>query len=522
MSGVTAAAAVPPLWHDAGFRQRPDIRWAAQTPAQMPEPDLATLLLNRAAFGPRPGDVQAVRDMGEAMWIEQQLDFAAIDDSAISTRIYEELPTTGATAKLLLSIVERQNQPVDELRAATMYRMIFSPRLLHEVMVEFWTDHFSIYHLQDYCYALKTVDDREVIRPNALGDFKTLLTASAHSPAMLNYLNNDVSTRQMPNENYAREIMELHSLGVATDGYPYTEEDVLEVARCFTGYTWYQREGATDRGDFYFDDEMHDNGAKTVLANFIPASGGRSDALQVIDILTHHEATPKFLAFKLVRRFVTDDPVTETPELLGRVERAYIDSDGDIPAMLREILHSPEFAASFSSFGGRLSRPMDLVARTLRALDLQPAQVGNLSDGLANIVGGRGALTAMGHVPFYWATPDGYPDVKQNWTSSATMLARWNLGLAAMGAAGDGPRTRSLITNFDPVTQMPPLTKAGEIVDYWIDRVLHRPMLDADRELLVDFLTAGGTEFDTLTTTQRRRLPETVALILDSPYFQWR
>jgi hypothetical protein len=239
-------------------------------------------------------------------------------------------------------------------------------------------------------------------------------------------------------------------------------------------------------------------------------------------MLSLHDAIPKFVAAHLVRRFVTDEPTIETPELLARVERAYIDSDGDIAAMLREIFQSTEFAASFAGYGGRLSRPMDLAARTLRALGLEAGDVPNLSNAFNSLVSGRGALTAMGHVPFYWPTPDGYPDVKKHWTSSATMLARWNLGLAAVAAASERPQNRYLVGTFDPVERMPALAKAGQVVDYWIDRLLHRAMLDADREILIDYLTAGGTEFDTLTAAQQRRIPETVALILDSPYFQWR
>ena len=307
------------------------------------------------------------------------------------------------------------------------------------------------------------------------------------------------------------------------DGYPYTEEDVKEVARCFTGWSWDRRNDQVTWGEYEFQAGQHDNGGKQVLGNFIPAAGGESDGHQVIDILIHHEATAKYIAYKMVRRFVTDDPVGEVPELLSNVEQAYVNSDGDIKQMVRTILHSREFANSFAGYGGRLSRPMDLIARTVRTLGLQPGDVSSIQGGMNNIVGGRGFLSAMGHLPFYWSTPDGYPDVKEAWTASATMLARWNLGLSAVGVGADGGVQRHLVQGFEPTRDMPAEhTSAGAVVDYWTERILHRPVLDADRQILIDYLTAGGTEFDTLTASQRERIPETVALILDSPYFQWR
>ncbi len=519
LGGAAAAAGMAPVWAEAAFKPRPDVVWKARTPDQMPEPDLAALLLSRAAFGARPGDVEAVRAMGEAEWIEQQLDFQAIDNSDIVRRIEESLLTIAMTPEQLLDLDER-GRAVVELHAATLYHMIFSPRLIHESLVEFWSDHFNIDQEQGLCYYFKTVDDRDVIRPNAISTFKQILSASAHSPAMLNYLNNDVSTKGRPNENYGREIMELHSQGVAVNGYPYTEEDVKEVARCLTGWSWDRRQGSQTRGRFEYRAGDHDNGAKTVLGQFIPASQGIQDGNDVLDILVNTEAAPKFIATKMVRRYVTDDPLGQTPDLVDKVVQAYTLSGGDVAQMMRTILHSDEFANSFGHYGGRLSRPVDLTARTLRSLGVTVDDVGaNIRSGFRNIVGNRGFLTAMGHVPFHWPTPDGYPDVKVNWTASATMLARWNLGLAAAGAVDQG--NDFLVPGFNPVNQMPELTTAGAVVDWWIDRLLHRPMLAADRGTLIDYLTKGGTETDPVASGEQR-IKETAALILDSPYFQWR
>jgi len=527
LGGAAAASAAAPGWLAGDVVPRPPLAWAARTAAQMPEPDFATLLLNRAAFGPRPGDVERVRQMGVSAWIDEQLDFESIDDSAVEERLLANLPTLSATAAQLLNYGDNQNIAVEELRLATLYRMAFSPRLLHEVMVEFWTDHFSIYHDTDQCRYLKTIDDRDVIRKHALGKFKDLLTASAMSPAMLNFLNNDVSTKERPNENYAREIMELHTLGAAVDGYPYTEEDVKNVARCFTGWGWDQRPTSQLRGEFRFDADRHDEAAKTVLEKFVPGAGEMSDGHMVIQILTEdHKETPKFLARKLVRRFVTDDPDSQTPGLVTQVADAYTRQKGDIREMVRTILYSREFKDSFATYGGRLSRPMDLVARSLRALDVPPERF-ELRVNSSTNRNMRGALAAMGQTPFYWPTPDGYPDVKEAWAASAVMLTRWNLGLAAVGVGGKFGG--ELVPGFRAETPAS-LSTAGEALDYWIDRLLHREMLAEDRAILLDYLTGGGDDSTPLSTpvsgvlvtTVGARLPELAALILDSPYFQWR
>ena len=186
-------------------------------------------LLNRATYGPKPGQIEDVEKMGRERWIDRQLDYKRIDDNRLDWRLrrYDSL---NFNARDLLSFAGDADYIAGQLAQATLVRAVFSKRELYEVMVGFWTDHFSIYHFKDECEFLKTVDDREVIRPHALGKFYDILNASAHSPAMLYYLDNVVNEKSHPNENYAREIMELHTLGV--DG-GYTEQDIQEVARCF-------------------------------------------------------------------------------------------------------------------------------------------------------------------------------------------------------------------------------------------------------------------------------------------------
>ena len=533
LGGVAAAAATA-----TGFAEerpaaaRSALSWRARTAAEMPEPDMEALLMHRAAFGPRPGDMAHIREIGARAWIEEQLDFESIDDSAVEGALLDALPTLNMTARQLLAYEGDDNgRPTRELIIATLYRMTYSKRLLYEVMVEFWSDHFHITIPTGLARYFKPIDDRDVIRAHALGNFKDLLTASAQSPAMLNYLDNDLSTRNRPNENYAREIMELHTLGAAVDGYPYTENDVYEVARCFTGWGWTRPEGSPQRGEFYYSDQAHDQSAKNVLENYIPAGLKLQDGHMVIDMLLEHPATAQYLATKLVRRFVTDDPAGETPELVTRVADTFTRTQGDIKETVYAVLNSREFGQSFATYGGRLSRPMDLIARQLRVTGL-PRERFLLQGGRANQMYRRfeAALRAMGQLPWYWPTPDGYPDVKESWASSANMLTRWNLGLALCGAASGNNAGigGQLINDWTPdqgEEVRSDFATAGEAVDWWIDRLLSRPMLAEDRDLVIDFMTKGGgadAPFSVATPAERQTLRSTIALIVDSPYFQWR
>jgi uncharacterized protein (DUF1800 family) len=219
----------------------------------------------------------------------------------------------------------------------------------------------------------------------------------------------------------------------------------------------------------------------------------------------------------MVRRFVTDDPEGQCPDLVGRVADAYKRTGGDIKEMVSTILRSREFAQSFSQYGGRLSRPLDLVARSLRAVGYDPGPGRQGVQAFASAFGRINQyLTAMGHVPFFWATPDGYPDVKEAWSASSVMLTRWNMGLSLCGVGEAG----ALFNGFAPTTP-DTVTTAGAAVDYWVDQLLHRPVTAEDRAVLVQYLTNGGAEGSAISAV-RGRLPFLVALLLDSPYFQWR
>lgn len=521
---AAAAGTVASTLPEAGAVARPPVAWAARRAAEMPAPELESLLLSRAAYGARPGDYEHARDIGAAAWIEEQLDYESIDVSAIESDLELHLPTLTMTPGQILSYGQNMGGvPGLELTLATLYRMVYSPRMLYEVMVEFWTDHFNLDLQQGEVRYLKTIDDREVIRAHALGNFRDLLTASAQSPAMLSYLNNDQSRIPEPNENYAREIMELHTVGVAEDGYPYTEADVKAVAACFTGWTWSRDDRNPARyGTYEFRTAWHDNAEHIVLGQAIPSGLGEQHGHAVIDILMKHEATGRYLATKLLRRFVTDDPERDVPELIERVAQRFRETDGDIREMLRTILRSAEFARAHTY--DRLSRPLDLIARAVRTSGAPRATFDlDIRRGLFQRL--YRLLTVMGQRPFYWETPDGYPDTAEAWSSSATMLWRWNLGLAlAGGGERGGLLGQQLVPGFRPdqADDVPAsFGSAGEAVDFWMERILHRPMLAEDRAILVDYLTDGGTD-DAPYEPVKAFVPGVIALIYDSPYFQLR
>src|ERR1044071_879973 len=270
--------------------------------ADTSEIDPSFHLLSRAAYGPWPGDLDRLRAIGSEGWIEEQLRPETIDDTACDLRarrfetIWHEPGTCYEYKKPVLR---------EEITRHTLLRALYSKRQLFEVMVGFWTDHLNINLEKGDCIYLKPADDRLVIRAHALGKFKELIRASATSPAMLVYLDGKENQKKepsdVPNENYARELLELHTLGV--DG-GYTQADVYEAARSLTG--WRLRTGWR-KGTVYFDPGMHDDGEKHVLGQSIPAAGGERDADRLVEIACNHPATARHIANKLVCRFVSED-----------------------------------------------------------------------------------------------------------------------------------------------------------------------------------------------------------------------
>ena len=513
--------------------------------------------LNRLAYGPRPGDIERVRQMGLAKWIDQQLNPNSIDDKAVEARL-DAYPTLRMSSKQLLadypqpkqagkkaekqpqaqtrgdaaaaivaedmrtnpanaiepsnaadvsasaSPMKQQSAPqieanpptpgaggggkrgslsvdpnavpraiadnsrkpqrvVEELAMAKVTRAVYSERQLQQVMDDFWFNHFNVFAGKGDVKWLMTSYERDVIQPHTLGKFKDLLDATAHSPAMLFYLDNYLSvdpnaaaraaaqraarqqgrwgrfggppprpqqqakkgTRGL-NENYGRELMELHTLGV--DG-GYTQKDVTEVARCFTGWSI---EKPSQEATFKFDEKLHDPDPKFVMGKKIHA-GGMKDGEEVINLLAKNPNTAKFISTKLARRFVSDNP---PPALISRMAKEFQSSDGDIRAVMKTMIYSPEFW-SRDAYRAKVKTPFELVVSTARAL-------GTDVDTPMPLVQWTGRI---GEPLYQCQPPTGYSDKADAWVNTGALLNRLNysLALASNKVRGSRSDTASLL-----------------------------------------------------------------------------
>ncbi len=463
-------------------------------------------LLHRTTFGVKPGELERARQMGVEAWLDEQLHPERIDDSATEAQVSALFPTLGMSPQELYDVAQAAEDGgysvAMELKRATLYRALFSRRQLYEVTVEFWNNHFSMYHFKDYVSIWKTVDDREVSRQLAFGHFRELLIASAHSPAMMIFLDNEDNVADGPNENYARELMELHTVGVDAG---YTQADVHEVARCFTGWTVnYNDEGAN--GEFLFEADAHDPGPKRVLGVAIAGGDpGMLDGRRVLETLARHPSCARFISTKLCRRFVADTPPAS---LVDKAAATFTATGGDVRAVLRAILLSDEF---FASAGQKLRRPYEFLVAALRALVPQVTTV----DALDNFIY---SLYSLGQVPFEWEPPNGYPDVGAAWANTNGMLGRWNLASAVVLNWFDGAQVpiRGLVANSGAKTP-------AQLVDAMASLLLQRPLDPPDRARLIDYVAQGKPADGRVPGWYlNRAAPGLIALILGSPYFQWR
>jgi uncharacterized protein (DUF1800 family) len=561
---VTSLSAAPAAASDKKQKQDPALKNLPIT--ELSADEAIFHALNRLAYGPRPGDVERVRQMGLAKWIDQQLNPNSIDDKALEARLGDYPTLKMSTAKLIedypqpkqaekeaakraqaqleqeqqrrsdtaAAIVAKDMQPapaaketsaaeenppsapaagdgaaadvpspmkqdpsmespggkgagkrnalgggdpnnvpraiaedskrpqrvVAELAMAKMTRAIYSERQLQQVMDDFWFNHFNVFAGKGEDRYYLTAYERDVIQPHTLGKFKDLLTASAKSPAMLFYLDNFLSAdpraaqrlaaeramrqqgrnggygRRFPpavpqgqqkkqnerglNENYGRELMELHTLGV--DG-GYTQKDVTEVARCFTGWTI---EKPRQSPQFKFDERLHDPDPKLVLGKKIHA-GGMKDGEEVIDLLVHDASTARFISTKLARRFVSDNP---PKALVDRMAKTFTESDGDIKAVMHAMIYSPEFW-SRETYRAKIKTPFELVVSAVRAL-------GTDVDMPQPLVGWVGRI---GEPIYQCQPPTGYADKADAWVNTGALLNRLNFSLALAGNKMRGART---------------------------------------------------------------------------------
>ena len=467
----------------------------------LPAVDPLVVLLNRCCFGFKDAEYQRALALDYTGWLQEQLNYTSFDVSALESSIATLYPRVTWTAAQLITDAKAtgmNGQAARELIGATMERQLKSPRQLYETMVEFWTNHFNITAASTPEVYYKVVDDRDVIRANALGSFPAMLKASARSLAMLYYLDNVTNTKSGPNENYARELMELHTLGV---GGGFSETDVKQVARCFTG--WTVTGSSSNNPVFTFSSSQHDTAAKNVLGNTIAAGGGISDGDRVLDILAAHPSTARYIAEKLCIRFIGDHPQTTA---IDQVAATYIATSGNISSMLLTLFGSAEFLASYDR---KIRRPVEYIVGALRVLE--PSLAGDYLTRISS------RLTTLGQMPFKWPTPDGYPDEMADWVNTGASLTRWNW---VFGLAEDKISTsiRINISFLIGTANTPQL-----LVDRLSARLLRRTLSVVDRDRFISFAANGGGATQVLdASTINLRARELIGLMLASKYFQYR
>jgi uncharacterized protein (DUF1800 family) len=554
----------------------------------------ATHALNRLGYGPRPGEVAKVAEVGVEKWILRQLDPRKIPDQSAETAIAAftklRIPSSDLVAAYQTEIrarrlVQAQQSEMDkaegtmasaeagvdanrkpsqerqaarlmvgetlgELMHAKLTRAVMSERQLEEVLVDFWFNHFNVDARKKLVRATISDYEQNVIRPNVWGSFRDLLGATAQSSSMLVYLDNFRSSRAYKpgelekrmirraqadllgeevanaappptrglNENYGRELLELHTLGVEGG---YTQKDVQEVARAFTGWTIEQR-----TGEFIF--RQHDDGKKVILGEKFASGGGRRDGEKVLDLLAGHPATAHHLAYKLCQRFVADEPPAE---LVQRVAQAFLRSQGDLRTTYQALFLDPEFFDP-KYYGAKSKSPFEYVASSLRATDAQLTEVvrwpGRLSLHAveAGAVLGRGGerlaklkrktvllhLVDMGQPLYGWAPPTGFSEDSTTWIGSGALVARLNFALAL--SAGEVPDAHIDVRHLlgDAQTDDPDGT-----VDAIAENLLAGGLSDSTRRIL---LLQGGKGVESNHAVMQPA--QVVALLLGSPEFQRR
>jgi uncharacterized protein (DUF1800 family) len=391
-------------------------------------PTVALHLLNRAAYGPRPGQIAAVLDQGLGDWIDEQLAPGA--DPELDTRL-AAYSTLGYTTSRTLALHAADSRTIDvildELASAKVVRAVHARNQLQEVLVDFWFNHFNVYVADGFARFALSSFERDAIRPHVLASFRQLLGAATLHPAMLYYLDNYLNTAPRTqggrvvggiNENHGRELMELHTVGVDAG---YTQADVIEASRCLTGHGI---DSLASGGNYLYRPASHDEGAKRVFGLALPAGGGAADVERLLDHLAAHPATARFLSRKLAERFVADDPSDALVEHLAAVYQA---SGGDLRQLVRAVFGSAEFwAEAFRT--GKPKTGFEYVISALRAAGAE----------LTNTRMVRTAIQDAGMPLYACNPPTGYSNRGADWLNPSAQLYRMNLGLdlAAGSLAG--------------------------------------------------------------------------------------
>lgn len=500
----------------------------------MTERERAIHVLDRLAYGPRPGEVDKVLAEGVDAWVARQLRPEAIGDSAIEARLrsyrtltmsaaelYNDYPDKKSRVMGLLGSGRKPAEVAVELAAAKVLRAVDSERQLQEVMTDFWFNHFNVAAQKSQLKWLVSPYERETIRPRVLGKFRDLLGAVARSPGMLVYLDNFQSTidaRYAPagarediaemeermsagggkkgrtklglNENYARELMELHTLGV--DG-GYTQKDVTELARILTGWSLDRPSKKNRLKDFAFKfrRRMHDPGAKVLLGVPFPWSG-EAEGDKALDLLAAHPATARFIAAKLCRRFVADEPPVE---LIERVAARFRATDGDIQETLKALFADPVFFER-RFFRAKVKTPLEFTASALRATRAEirhPLKIAK-------------AIGSMGQPLYQCEPPTGWPDRAAPWVNSGALLARMRAAAMIFNKNPDAPASADahlLLNGAEP--------RGAKALSAYVDAFLGGEIGERTRAAILARLDHPGMSAEKI-----------AALVIGSPEFQRR
>ena len=453
-------------------------------------------LLNRLTYGPRPDELTRLKETGAEAFLDEQLLPEQIDDAEADAKL-AQYPILEMDRHTIYRLQHSEGRAYQSLVQGMLERAVYSKRQLLERMVEFWSDHFNV--PSDFDNTNNIVLFQRDVRKHALGNFRDLLLATAKSPAMLYYLDNYVNFKKSPNENYARELMELHTLGV--DG-GYSEEDVKEVARAFTGWTIHDE---TESG-FYFNEHEHDTGTKAILGHALPAERGIEDGLHVLGILANHPSTAQFICHKLCVRFVSDAP----PEaLVERLTKVWLETRGDIKNILRTLFLSEEFN---TSAGQKLRRPLDFFIGVARATGTQIHDWWRLKQ----------TLERLGQMPYGWHPPNGYPDIAGAWMNTGGVLARWNAAMRlSHGAYSDPDWGWGMSTELRERT--PDVETVIGLVKAVSKQVFGLALPQGKLEPFINFASDGAGPDEPVTAhLLGRKLGSLYGLMLASPEFQWR
>ncbi len=510
-------------------------------------PNLSLIALNRMGFGPRQGDVAAFNALGGdpdsrlTAYVDQQLEPNSIADPEVNIRFSAAGFQTLNKSRTQLWADHNVNNdqgssyrslPRDEVEAATIIRAVYSQRQLLEVITGFWHDHFSVDANDYWVRPVFSYYDREVIRANAFGNFRDMLELVARSTSMLYYLDNYTSSNSGPNENYSRELFELHTLGAENylgvipqqdvptdgDGFPlgYVDGDIFETTRCLTGWTVNNSSTFGNTGDFLYRNDWHDRFQKFVLGDFLPQDQpDLKDGRDVLDKLAAHPGTGRFIARKLCRKLIADDPPQSIIDQAATLFTAQKDAPDQLKQVIRLILLSNEFR---TTYGEKIKRPFEITMSALRAGGADfTATVGDseTSSFLSN-------YSRAGQRLFRWPAPNGYPDVREAWQSTTPRAMTWRLSSWLID--WDDANGNYFL---DVVGQTPAnFRTATEIADFWIGRIFFHSISTVDRQEYIDFMAQGFNPDIDLpidsSSSVADRLRSMVGLMFMAPDFLWR